>query len=128
MTTGIKDSLGIHANALVLRSARNSLLASNIANAATPGFQARDFDFESVLAQQTGGGPMRVNDARHMTNLGSATNEPGYRIPVMPSMDNNTVDLAVEQLEFSENTVRYQTTLELLNRRISGLMQAIRGE
>jgi flagellar basal-body rod protein FlgB len=51
-----------------------------------------------------------------------------FRDPINPSMDGNTVEMAVEQMEFSENVVRYQTTLTFLNRRISGLMSAIRGE
>jgi flagellar basal-body rod protein FlgB len=51
-----------------------------------------------------------------------------FRDPINPSMDGNTVELAVEQMEFSENVMRYQTTLSFLNRRISGLMSAIRGE
>ena len=51
-----------------------------------------------------------------------------YKDPINPSMDGNTVELAVEQMEFSENVVRYQTTLSFLNRRISGLMSAIKGE
>jgi len=51
-----------------------------------------------------------------------------FRDPINPSMDGNTVEMAVEQMEFSENVMRYQTTLSFLNRRISGLMSAIRGE
>jgi flagellar basal-body rod protein FlgB len=51
-----------------------------------------------------------------------------YRDPINPSMDGNTVEMAVEQMEFSENVIRYQTTLSFLNKRINGLMSAIRGE
>ena len=51
-----------------------------------------------------------------------------YRKPINPSLDGNTVELGVEQMQFSENVVRYQTTLQFLNNRISGLMSAIRGE
>jgi len=51
-----------------------------------------------------------------------------YRDPINPSMDGNTVEMAVEQMEFSENVIRYQTTLSFLNNRINGLMSAIRGE
>jgi flagellar basal-body rod protein FlgB len=52
----------------------------------------------------------------------------GFRVPVTASLDGNTVELGVEQMEFAENTLRYQTSLQLLNRRISGLMTAIKGE
>ena len=51
-----------------------------------------------------------------------------FRDPINPSMDGNTVEMAVEQMEFSENVIRYQTTLSFLNKRINGLMSAIRGE
>ena len=130
MTTGLREGLGIHTDALVLRGKRNELLASNIANAATPGYKARDIDFETALAQQTQlGGTMRTSADRHMPVASTHMNgQTGYRVPTMPSLDGNTVDMAVEQMEFSENSVRYQTSLELLNRRITGLMNVIRGE
>ncbi|OUD10987.1 flagellar basal-body rod protein FlgB [Marivivens niveibacter] len=130
MTTGLREGLGIHTEALVLRGKRNDLLASNIANAATPGYKARDIDFDSVLASQTQmGGNLRTSADRHMSiSTVHGPDQTGYRVPTQPSLDGNTVDMAVEQMEFSENTVRYQTSLELLNRRISGLMNVIRGE
>ena len=130
MTTGLREGLGIHTEALVLRGKRNDLLASNIANAATPGYKARDIDFDSVLASQTQmGGNLRTSADRHMPIATvHGTDQAGYRVPTQPTLDGNTVDMAVEQMEFSENTVRYQTSLELLNRRISGLMNVIRGE
>ena len=130
MTTGLREGLGIHAQALALRGQRNNVLASNIANASVPGFKARDFDFEAELSRQTQlGASLRTSSSQHMAmpTTGPA-DENGYRVAVMPSMDGNTVDMALEQMEFAENTVRYQTSLELLNRRISGLMTVIRGE
>ncbi len=128
MTTGIKEGLGVHADALVLRNMRNNLLASNIANAAVPNYKARDIDFASTLAAQTQTGAMRVSHDLHMSTGQSLQNQVGYRVPTMASLDGNTVELSVEQVEFSENTMRYQASLELLNRRISGLMTAIKGE
>lgn len=130
MTTGLREGLGVHAQALVLRGQRNNLLASNIANASVPGFKARDFDFETELARQTQlGASLRTSSSQHVLTPGAGpAGQKAYRVPVMPSMDGNTVDMAVEQMEFAENTVRYQTSLELLNRRISGLMTVIRGE
>jgi flagellar basal-body rod protein FlgB len=128
MTTGIKEGLGVHADALVLRNMRNNLLASNIENAAVPNYKARDIDFASTLAAQTQTGAMRVSNDLHMSTGQSLQNQVGYRVPTMASLDGNTVELSVEQVEFSENTMRYQASLELLNRRISGLMTAIKGE
>ncbi|MEY4983143.1 MAG: hypothetical protein RIR62_1409, partial [Pseudomonadota bacterium] len=127
MTTSFRDVIGFHAEALVLRERRNEILTSNIANAATPHFKARDFDFETALAAATRGDGMRRSDPRHLAAQGGP-HSPGWRVPVNPALDGNTVELGVEQMEFAENTLRYQTSLQLLNRRISGLMTAIKGE
>ena len=125
----IKDHIAFQASALSLREKRNDMLASNIANAGTPGYKARDIDFDRELARQVGDSPMRNNDGRHMDDVaGSSDADVQYRVPLNPSLDGNTVELSVEQMEFSENSLRYMTTLSFLNRRISGLMTAIRGE
>lgn len=126
---GIRQHFGIHDDALALRSKRNSILASNIANAATPHFKARDFDFEATLAKAMPDGPLATTNSRHVSR-GSNLNADRlqYRDPVNPSLDGNTVELAVEQMQFSENVVRYQTSLTFLNRKVSGLLSAIKGE
>ena len=110
-----EDSLfGIHAAALSVRSQRMGLLASNIANASTPGFKARDLDFQSALASAaTGDG---VDGAMR------------YRNPSSPSLDGNTVELNAEQTAFAENAVQYQTTLSFLNGRIGQITRALKGE
>ena len=125
----IKDHIAFQASALSLREKRNNMLASNIANAGTPGYKARDIDFDRELARQVGDSPLRNNDDRHMDDVaGTSGVDVQYRVPLNPSLDGNTVELSVEQMEFSENSLRYMTTLSFLNRRISGLMTAIRGE
>ena len=104
-------------------------IGSNIANAATPGFKARDIDFEQVLKAKAGEGSLKRSYEQHFGFSGAAASEKlKFRQSMNPSADGNTVEMAVEQMEFSENVVRYQTTLTFLNRRISGLMSAIRGE
>lgn len=110
------DSLfGVHGAALAVRSQRMGVLASNIANASTPGYKAKDIDFQSALAAiETPGGP---RDAATL-----------YRVPLQPSQDGNTVELATEQTAFAENAVAYQTTLSFLNGRISTITRALRGE
>lgn len=128
MTTFIRDHLSLHASALTLREKRNEMLASNIANAATPGFKARDIDFQAAFTAQLGEGTMVTSHQNHFPTSSGPQANPGYRVPVNPSLDGNTVELAVEQMEFAENTLRYQTSLALLNRRIAGLTDAIRGE
>ena len=109
---------GIHGAALALRSQRLSLLASNIANAATPNYKARDINFEEALA--------RVSEGMHLQDAASETVE--YRVPVTPSLDGNTVELSTEQTMFAENAVQYRTTLSFLEGRIGTLRRALKGE
>ena len=109
---------GIHGNALLLRSQRMGLLASNIANAATPGYKARDIDFAAALkASQAGSRPDRA--------IAAATQ---YRVPIMPSLDGNTVELATEQLAFGENAVAYSATLSFIRGRIENVTRALKGD
>ena len=129
MTDSIKQQFLLYINALRIRNRKNEILASNIANAATPNFKARDMDFEVELARALSVGPMKTSNNSHITL--ASKNLPGkvqYRKPLHPSMDGNTVELAVEQTEFAENAMRYQTTLNFINSKLSGLISAIRGE
>ena len=112
------DLFGIHREALELRSQRMAMLASNIANAATPGYKARDFDFGKALAAAGGGGDTAQ----------AAEGAAGYRVPLQASLDGNTVELGTEQTLFAENAVQYRTTLSFLQGRISTVMSAIKGE
>jgi flagellar basal-body rod protein FlgB len=105
---------GIHATALKLREQRMSMLASNIANAATPGYKARDIDFSSALKVAEGGG--------------SPAAAIRYRIPVQPSLDGNTVELTTEQTAFAENALAYRSSLSFLQGRIGTLTRALKGE
>ena len=109
---------GIHAAALELRSERMGLLASNIANAATPGYKARDIDFAAALkARMNGSGSEEASRAASL-----------YRVPVMPSLDGNTVEMQTEQLAFTENAVGYAATLSFIKGRAETLTRALRGE
>ena len=114
------DSLfGVHGAALTVRSQRMGLLASNIANASTPGYKAKDIDFRAALSSiEAPGGSVDAS-------LDDATL---FRVPLQPSADGNTVELATEQTAFAENAVAYQTTLAFLNGRISTITRALRGE
>ncbi len=125
----IQDHIKVHSEALGLRAKRNEILASNIANAATPNFKAKDLDFKEVFDAKMGFGKVNTSNSRHLEVL-SVENQDGigFRQNITPSMDGNTVELHVEQMQFSENVIRYQTSLEFLNRKISGLMAAIKGE
>ena len=125
----IEGHLKVHSESLALRSKRNEILSSNIANAATPNFKAKDLDFNEMLNNKMGFGEVNTNDRRHF-KVGIGPNEQGvkFRQNVTPSKDGNTVELHVEQMQFSENVMRYQSSLEFLNRKIAGLMSAIKGE
>ena len=125
----ISDHLSFHASALQLRSRRNDILASNIANAATPNYKARDVNFEVELARSLNVGPLKTSNSQHIAlTSNSLPGKVQYRQSINPSVDGNTVELAVEQMEFAENSIRYQTTLDFINSKIKGLKSAIRGE
>lgn len=109
---------GIHGAALELRSQRMGMLTSNIANAATPGYKARDLDFATALNDRLNGkgsGQVIADNTR-------------YRIPTMPSMDGNTVELANEQLAFAENAVAYSATLSFVQSKVEAATRALKGE
>lgn len=134
MGLDIDSYLGVHARALQLESRRTELLASNLANADTPGFKARDVDFKTALAAAGHAGaaplPMQRTNGQHQSAAADATSDPTlkYRVPLAPSLDGNTVDAQLEQAAFAENAVRYQATLTLLNSRLRSLMTAITGQ
>lgn len=111
-------ALNIHPDALRVRAERTQILASNIANASTPGYQARDIDFKSVLSG---------TEANTDFPLGTAGNELMYRMPNSPSRDGNTVEIGVEQAEFAQNVSEFQTCLTFLNITFKGLAKAISG-
>jgi flagellar basal-body rod protein FlgB len=115
----MSDSLfGIHGMALELRSQRMGVIASNIANAGTPGYKARDFDFATALnARSSGMDAGRAEDAATL-----------YRVPVMPSLDGNTVELSTEQTSFAENALGYSATLTFIRGRVESVTRALKGE
>lgn len=112
------DLFGINGKALELRSQRMGLLASNIANAATPGYKAKDIDFTAALKAAENG--TDVSTAADRATL--------YRVPVMPSLDGNTVELQNEQLSFSENAVGYSATLQFIRARVDTVTRALKGD
>jgi len=122
---------GIHAQAAQLRSYRGEVLANNIANAETPGYKARDIDFNSLLkaAETKNHGQVPGNSA-HIKQSSSEklANELLYRVPSQPSLDGNTVDMDMEKAEFSKNAMAYQVSMTFLGGKIKGIMSAIRGE
>jgi flagellar basal-body rod protein FlgB len=111
---------GVHGKALQIRSQRLAMLASNIANAATPNYKARDIDFAKALEDATGNSGISANQAA-MSNV-------AYRVPLESSLDGNTVELSTEQNQFAENALQYKSTLSFLSGRIGTVIQALKGE
>ncbi|MEC5160619.1 flagellar basal-body rod protein FlgB [Janthinobacterium sp. CG_23.3] len=120
MSINFTEALGVHADALHLRAERTRVLASNIANENTPGFQAKDMDFGAVMQQMQDGanGELSLD-----TDAGSL-----YRVPYHPSRDGNTVEIGVEQAAFSQNASDFQTSLTFTNMKLRGLAKAIAGQ
>src|SRR3546814_15973371 len=114
---------GLHGKARGLRSQRLSLVASNIANASTPGYKARDIDFESALKEAT------TRQGKSAADVSQAVDDSmGYRVPLQSSLDGNTVELRTEQTPFAENAVKYRTTPSFLESRTNTLTRAPKGK
>ena len=145
MLNQLTDSLNFQATALTLRSERQRLIASNIANADTPGYTARDFNFSDALSQATGrsssaqtplaGGArlqMATSQGGHMglngRAGGSAQPDLNYASAAQTNLDNNTVDMDRERASFADNTVRYEATLRFINAQVRTLNTAITGQ
>jgi len=112
---------GIHGAALELRSRRTGVLASNIANAATPGFKARDIDFDAALHT-------RIEHDRGLPAMNGGEPKLIYRRPTMPALDGNTVELGREQVAFAENALAYSATLSFVQGKVNTITRALKGE
>jgi len=150
MLNQITDSLNFQSDALRLRSERQRLLASNIANGDTPGYVAKDFDFSAVLRQATGQASAAQNPLNlsgqsrpslamagtsggHLQGTGQLAGqrtepELSYSVQAMTNLDNNTVDMDRERANFTDNTVRYEATLRFINSQVKTLNTAITGQ
>lgn len=135
MTIGLDSIFAVPEQAARLRGERHELLASNIANADTPNYKARDMDFRQAMAQaQSPKEPvLQVSHPNHLQpppshTLSASDPKSLYRQPHGAALDGNTVEMHVEQAKFAENAVNHQATLEFLTGRIQKLTGAIRGE
>jgi flagellar basal-body rod protein FlgB len=144
MPLDLNAYLGIEPDALKVYSQRAQVLAANLANADTPGYQARDIDFRAALASAGSQGDAlqpattSANDLTAASAAGSdGTAGNGtlsteqflkYRVPLAPSLDGNTVDSQMEEAQFAQNTVRFQAALTFLKDRFSELTTAIVGQ
>jgi flagellar basal-body rod protein FlgB len=129
----LDNYLAINGNALTVRNERMQLIAENIANESTPNFKAKDLDFAKAMAKfQAKEIDILATDKLHIgtqKNFKTRTDDAlVYRIPLAPSLDNNTVELSIEQANYGKAAAQYQASLQFLESRISGLRKALRGE
>lgn len=121
--------------ALQLRSQRQQVIASNIANVDTPGYVARDLDFKASLTQALSGQARSTglvqSDAKHLAitrTEGSIDNPLGYTVQTQPSVDGNSVDLDQQRANFTDNAVHYEATLRFINGHVKTMLSAITGQ
>jgi flagellar basal-body rod protein FlgB len=136
MTNRLTDSLHFQTQALVLRSERQRLIASNIANADTPGYVARDMSFSQALKEATSttglgsAGTALATQPGHIQPAGGARADTNlvYALPSQTSLDRNTVDLDRERAAFADNAVKYEAALRFINHDVRQMLDAIRGQ
>ncbi|MAR92463.1 MAG: flagellar basal body rod protein FlgB [Pseudomonadota bacterium] len=134
MAISIDKHMALYQNALELRSQRASVLANNIANADTPGYKARDLDFQQMLRARMGETseltPAATTHQRHFSTLpqGEALSGLKYRNPSQPAIDGNTVDGQTEKTAYARNSMEFQAAFRFLNGKVKSLLSAIRGE
>ena len=134
MINRLTNQLDFQSQALVLRSERQRLIASNIANADTPGYVARDMDFAQALKEATGAlqpaKSLTVSQPGHLGGTPGARGEPNllYATPSQTNLDRNTVDMDRERANFVDNSVKYEATLRFINANVKTTLDAIRGQ
>lgn len=140
MLDKMTQRLDFHGNALVVRAERQRTIASNIANADTPGYVARDVNFAAAMqeaAHASAQNARRTNafstDVRHIPLPTVSFNSDrdstlAYAVQTQPSLDKNTVDLDRERANFVDNSVRYEATLRFINGQAKGMLSAIQGQ
>lgn len=131
MSISFDKALGVHQHTVGVRAKRAETLASNIANANTPGYKAKDLDFQRALNAATSGaniGLSRTN-GRHINATAQVTGEQKFRVPTQPDTgDGNTVDAQLEQNLFMQNSIEYQASLDFLGSKFKNLSKALKGE
>ncbi|WP_111976565.1 flagellar basal body rod protein FlgB [Algibacillus agarilyticus] len=130
MAISLDKAFGIHPESMALRIKRSEVLSSNIANADTPGYKAKDFDFQAALSgakKQYSTSMARTND-RHIGASSSIDNSLQFRTPLQADTgDGNTVELQQERMEFLKNQLGYNASVQFLTGRIKGIKNALKG-
>lgn len=135
MLNRLTDSLDFQAQALDLRSERQRLIASNIANADTPGYVAREMNFAQALRDATGGSQsassLAATQPGHIggnVSSGGSFSTLSYAMPSQTNLDRNTVDMDRERASFADNTIKYEATLRFITMNVKTTLSAINGQ
>ncbi len=134
MLNRLTSTLDFQGQALSLRAERQRLIASNIANADTPGYVARDIDFAQALREATGSIPpartVNTSQPGHIAGSAGARAEPNllYATPSQTNLDRNTVDMDRERASFVDNSVKVEATLRFINADVRTMLEAIKGQ
>lgn len=133
MSISFDSALGIHEQATLLRARRAEILADNIANADTPGYKARDIDFARMLQGEkpvANGLALDTTEAGHQQPIldPSMAADLMYRVPMQPSVDDNTVEVQQEMARYTDNALHYQASLDFLSQKFKGISKALTGE
>lgn len=127
----LDQHLSVLSQAMNMRTQRHQVLASNIANADTPGYKARDFSFESAMQNAMAGGAksgvaLARTDSGHIgAGSGSAHAAIQYRKETQSAVDGNTVDMDVERTQIAENALQYQILTQLISEKFKGVRSAL---
>jgi flagellar basal-body rod protein FlgB len=128
MSNPISDFLGVHATALPLREQRMQLIASNLSNADTPHYKAKDLNFQAALENAAAASaPLQATDTRHMNGL-NLPPQIYERAGVQPSLDGNTVDADVERAAYGRAALEYRASLSFIESKVRGMLTAITGQ
>ena len=130
MSNPISAYFGVHGAALPLREERLKLLASNLSNADTPGYKAKDLNFNAALqASMSQRGPLEVTDARHFATPDQDSGAYLFeRSSTQPSLDGNTVDPDLERAAYGRAALEYRASLSFLESKVKSMLTAITGQ
>ncbi len=134
MVNKLDAALSFQTQALGLRAQRQQILAGNIANADTPNYKARDFDFsialkEAVAGRNGGSLALATTAGMHIqTGADAISARLMYRTPGQMSADGNTVEMDAERAQFSANAIQYEAGITFISGQIKTLLSAMQSQ
>ena len=135
MIQRLTGNLDFQGEALLLRAERQRVIASNIANAYTPGYRARDFDFATALRNATSGsgstgttlgGPVAADVLAEGFGQSRVPPAMRYAMPAQANLDSNSVDMDRERAAFADNSLKYESTLRFINGSVRTMLDAMK--